>query len=138
MIPVLFINCDSSRYVSQIIEGSKRYETRNRRMLDQLIGKWVLIAESGKGRKPMVRAKAYIGHNVIRIESADDWEWFRSSHRVPVGGVHDWKPDTKVKYLYELLHAEPVGMFIPRLGERHGRVWAELDEKNLPSWFKMH
>ena len=138
MIPVIFINCDSCRFVSQIIEGAKRYETRNRRTLHALTGQWVLIAQSGRNRKPVVRAKAYIGRNVIRIETADDWEWFRSSHRVPVGDEHDWKPDTKVKYLYELLHPEAVSMFIPRLGKRHGRVWAELDEENLPSWFKMY
>ena len=138
MIPVIFINCDACRFVSQIIEGAKRYETRNRRTLHALTGKLVLIAESGRNRKPVVRAKAYISRNVIRIETADDWEWFRSSHRVPVGDEHDWKPDTKVKYLYELLHPEAVSMFIPRLGKRHGRVWAELDEENLPSWFKMY
>lgn len=132
MVPVIFINSSSAPYVDLILAGLKTFETRSRDTLGCLKGQRVLIAESGKRRPPIIRASAFIGTKSVRIENAEDWGWFRASHQVPYGTEYDWKPDTKVKYMYQLIDVRPCVPFVPELGKRHGRVWAELDEKNIP------
>ena len=127
MTPILYINCTDVPYVDEIIAHRKRYETRSRNTLRRLAGKRVLIAETGNGQ-PLVRCSAYIGTKPIKITSGDDWEWYRSAHRVPKGSAYDWTPGTDVKWLYELIDVRPVKPFYPVTGIRHGRVWAEFDE----------
>ena len=131
MTPVIFINTTSSPFVDDIIDGRKTYETRTRNTLKSLLnwalGERVLIAETGHG-DPVVRCSAVIDcYWDVRSEAG--WNHLRNAHRVPVGSEYDWKPDTKVKWLYHLTDVKPVVPF--RLGpdcRRHGRVWAELPD----------
>ena len=128
MIPVIWINSRSVPYVDKIINLSKIYETRSQNTLAPLVGKRVLICETGKG-KSMVRCSARIV-NAFPVRSAYEWDMFREYTCVPVGSKYDWQPDTKVKWLYELdsILIESVP-FHPAEGKRHGRVWMEYAGK---------
>ena len=128
MTPVLFINCKDVPYVDLIIAREKVLETRSKNTLKALIGKQVYIAETGNGQ-PRVRCCARIGMP-IEVRNQHDWDRFYPLHRVPFGSAHDWLVggETTVKYLYPLIHAEPVREFTPPEGKRHGRVWMEYDE----------
>lgn len=128
MIPVVWINSRSVPYVDKIINLSKIYETRSINSLRSLVGKRVLICETGKG-KSMVRCSARIV-NAFPVRSAYEWDMFREYTCVPVGSKYDWQPDTKVKWLYELdsILIESVP-FHPAEGKRHGRVWMEYAGK---------
>ena len=122
-IPVVFINCTEFPYIDAILKGRKRYETRSRDTLGALVGRTVLIAETGHG-KPRVYCEAMIG-DVIEVKSYHEFDMWRHYTRVPEFSSHDWKETTRVKYLYELLHVTPVKPFDVPDGVRHGRVWME-------------
>ena len=128
MIPVVFVNCSSAPFVDDIINLSKIYETRSCNSLRSLVGKRVMICETGKG-KSMVRCSARIV-NAFPVRSFYEWDMFRDYHCVPVGSKYDWKDDTKVKWMYELadIYIESVP-FHPAEGPRHGRVWMEYAGK---------
>ena len=125
MIPVVFINCAEQPYLNDILSGRKQYETRSRDMLAQLVGRRVLLAETGNGR-PIVRASAII-RTKTAARSRLEWALFRSGHCVPEGSRYDWGPGARVKYLYRLIDVQPVSPFIPPEGVRHGRVWMEYE-----------
>lgn len=134
MTPVIFINCQDSPFVDDIIAGRKTYETRTRNTLKSLLnwalGERVLIAETGHG-DPVVRCSAIIDH-FGAVYTEDRWNDLRKVHRVPVGSEYDWNPDTNVKWLYHLSDVKTLAPFaLPRSCHRHGRVWAELREENL-------
>lgn len=128
MTPVIFINCTVEPYVDDIMSFLKQYETRTRNTLGRFLGERVLLAETGHGR-PLVKCSAIIDE-VIAVYTREDWEEYLQFTWIPVGSVHDWQPDTKVKWLYHLTDVKPVVPF--RLGpncRRHGRVWAEYREE---------
>lgn len=129
MIPVIFINCSDQPYVDAIMNGTKTYETRTRNTLKALLrwalGERVLIAETGKGA-PVVRCSAVIDH-FGSVYTEERWDSLRKVHCVPKDSKYDWKPDTKVKWLYHLSDVRPVEPFAPA-GIRHGRVWMEHNE----------
>lgn len=128
MIPVLFINCSSFPFVDEIIKGNKIFETRSRDSLRFLVGKRVMICQTGTG-KSLVRCSARIV-NAFPVSSFHEWDMFRDYTIVPALGPYDWKHDTKVKWLYELSNViiESVP-FHPAPGFRHGRVWMEYNGK---------
>ena len=127
MTPVIFINCKTEPFVNDIMCYLKQYETRNRNTLGRFIGERVLLAETGHGT-PLVKCSAVIDC-YWDVRSEDGWNRLRNSHRVPVGSSYDWKPDTKVKWLYHLKDVQPVVPFrLPSSCRRHGRVWAELND----------
>lgn len=123
MIPIVFINCNEFKFVSQILEHKKIYETRNRNTLKSLVGKRVLIAETGKG-KPVVKCYAVISF-VMVIRTRSWFDTLRTDTRIAIGSKYDWKPGTVVKYFYKLDDVQPVPEFIPPEGFRHGRTWME-------------
>lgn len=130
MIPVLFINCQAEPFVDEIISRLKPYETRTRNTLKSLLswafGERILIAETGSGT-PLIRCSAVIDH-CIAVYTREQWEQYREQACIPVGSKYDWKPDTKVKYLYHLTDVRPVKpLRLPRDCKRHGRVWAEYE-----------
>ena len=125
MTPVIFINCKSEPFVDDIIALLKQYETRSRNTLGRFCGDRVLLAETGKGR-PLVKCSAVIDH-YVEVYSREKWEEFLERSWVPVGSKYDWKPDTKVKYLYHLSDVRPVTPFLAPEGRRHGRVWMEYE-----------
>lgn len=126
MMPIVFINCQSAPFIDDIITGRKVYETRSRDTLRDLVGRFVLLAETGKG-KPVVRCRAKITRS-FRVILPDAWERFRSATCVPAWSRYDWKPDTCAKWMYELQYVRPVpAPFTPPEGVRHGRVWMEYN-----------
>ena len=132
MTPVIFINTTSAPFVDDIIDGRKTYETRTRNTLKSLLtwalGERILIAETGHG-DPVVRCSAVIDH-FGAVYTEERWNDLRNVHRVPVGSEYDWKPDTKVKWLYHLTDVKTLAPFIlPKDCPRHGRVWAEYREE---------
>lgn len=124
VIPVVFINCSEYPYVDAIIDGRKTFETRSRDTLGSLVGRTVLIAETGKNGKPVVKCEALIG-DPVEVKSYSKFDALRHCTRVPEFSSHDWKDGTRVKYLYPLDNVEPVEPFTPPEGARHGRVWME-------------
>ena len=127
MTPVIFINCTVEPYVDDIMAYLKRYETRTRNTLGRFLGERVLLAETGHG-SPLVKCSAVIDQ-VISVSTREQWEEYLEQTWIPVGSIHDWQPDTKVKWLYHLTDVKPVVQF--RIGpdcRRHGRVWAELPD----------
>lgn len=131
MIPVLFINCLRERFVDWIIGGLKQYETRTRntlkKLLDTYLGRRILIAETGRG-DPLVRCSAVIDE-VVAVYDLATWEAYLELTWIPCGSTYDWKPSTKVKYLYHLKDVRPIAkpFRLPRSCRRHGRVWAEYE-----------
>lgn len=131
MIPVVFVNCSSVPYVDMILSGKKVFETRSRNTLKSLVGRRVLIAETGKG-SPVIRCSARIT-TAFTLENSFAWNMFRDYTAVPEGTTHDWKEGTKVKWLYELSSVRPVSVpfVLPSDSIRHGRVWAEYTHKKV-------
>ena len=126
MIPVLFINCKEAPYVDDIMAHQKIVETRSSDTLKALVGKRVLIAATGRG-KPVVCGSAII-RKPITVTHRGVWETLRPLHGVPEGSSHDWKENTKRKYLYILSRIKECEPFTPPEGKRHGRVWMEYSE----------
>lgn len=127
MTPVIFINCSAAPFIDDIISGRKVYETRSRNMLHDLVGRRVLLAETGHGR-PVIRCSAKITHS-FRVLLPEVWDHFRPVTRIPGGSAYDWTPSTTGKWLYELDNVRPVPAFTPPEGPRHGRVWMEYTEE---------
>lgn len=131
MIPVLFINCSRHPFIDWIMGGLKLYETRTRNTLKSLLswamGSRVLLAETGHG-SPIIRCSAIIDE-VIAVYTQEKWEKYLQFTWVPVGSEYDWKPETKVKYLYHLSDVRPIAkpFRLPSQSLRHGRVWAEYE-----------
>ena len=121
---VLFINCRSVPFVQKIMNREKIYETRTRDTLRSLVGKRVYLCETGKGIS-MVRCSAII-LNAFPVRSFHEWEMFRSYTCVPADSEYEWKPDTKVKWLYELAGIRSCVPFHPAEGKRHGRVYMDF------------
>ena len=130
MIPIVFINCHQYPFIDEIIQGRKVYETRTRNTLAGLLGKTVLIAETGRG-KPTVRCIATI-RTPLQVTSAKQFEKYRTSTRIEKGSEYDWTDKTRVKYLYKLENVRSFGEFVPENGKRHGRVWMEYNGQDIP------
>lgn len=127
MTPIVFINTKDTPFVDLIITGEKLFETRNRNTLGGLVGRRVLIAETGHG-KPVVRCATELYAPTV-VREKEWFEWFRESTCIPNESKHDWKDDTKCKWLYPIGYVEPVPPFVPPEGKRHGRVWMEFEEE---------
>lgn len=123
MIPIVFINCTLFPFVQWIIQGRKVYETRNKNTLKSLIGKTVYLAETGKGKKPVVKCSATI-ESVIVVQDLKTYNLYRKQTKVVKGSVFDFV-HRKKKYLYKLTNIVPVPEFIPPEGKRHGFTWME-------------
>ena len=127
MTPVIFINCQVEPFVDDIMAYLKQYETRTRNTLGRFLGERVLLAETGHGR-PLVKCSAVIDE-VVSVTTKEQWDEYLEQTWIPVDSRYDWKPDTKVKWLYHLSDVKPVVQF--RIGsdcKRHGRIWAELPD----------
>lgn len=125
MIPIVFINCRQYPFLNEIIQGRKIYETRTRNTLTGLLGKKVLLAETGHG-KPIVKCSATIS-TLLTVTSARQFEKYRTSTRIEEGSEYDWTDETRIKYLYKLENVRSFDEFVPENGKRHGRVWMEYN-----------
>lgn len=130
MIPIVYINTESDPFVDEIMTLQKVLETRTRDTLRPVLNRPVFIAESGHG-PAVIRCMAVFRRPLIAT-SREDWDDFRRWTRIAPGSSYDWTEDTRKKYMYPVQNVTPVAPFIPPKGIRHGRVWMELDERNLP------
>lgn len=125
MRPVIGINSSSAPFMTEIGAGLKTLETRSRNTLGRFVGKRVMLAETKQGGYlAMYTAIIRAAH---RIDSPEAWEALRPLHRVPVGSKYDWKPDTRVKWAYEITSLRRLCPFRVPEGRRHGRVWMEYE-----------
>ena len=130
MMPIVFINCSKYPFIDEIMNGSKKFETRTRDTLSRFWGERVLIAETGKGHS-LVRCSAVIGPTYMVTDRKDWDDRFRKDACIIPGSSYDWNTETKVKYLYKLVDVRPVSVpFTPAEGKRHGRVWMEYNGKD--------
>ena len=125
-VSVVFINCRSVPFLDRIMSLDKLYETRTRDMLRSVVGRRVLLAETGTGKSPVCRCSAVIGPPVV-VRSRDAWERLRSACCIPPGSAYDWTSDTKVKYLYPLRNVTACRLFTPPKGVRHGRTYMDCN-----------
>ena len=123
MIPVVFINCSLFPFLAWILSGRKVYETRTRDTLRALVCCRVLLAETGRGGRPVVRCSCVIDHSITCDRGA--FRALRRLHMVPARSAYDWQPSTRKKVLYRLIDVQPVSPFPVPEGVRHGRVWME-------------
>ena len=129
MTPVIFVNCSRYPFIDWIMNGSKRYETRTKNTMKTLmeshLGERILLAETGY-KNPLVRCSAVLG-SVIAVYTREAFEKYRSDCMI-ADTDYDWKPDTRIKWLYRLDDVQPVKPFaLPKSCRRHGRVWAEYE-----------
>lgn len=124
-LPVVFINCRLFPFIAWIISGLKVYETRSRDTLHALVGRRVYLAETGHGRRPVVRCSVLIDHSITCDRGT--FQVLRCLHRVPSESVYDWQPWTRKKVLYRLVDVQPCDPFPAPEGRRHGRVWMDYD-----------
>lgn len=125
MIPVVFVNSKKISYVDLIIDGKKKYETRHRNTLRSLVGRRILIAETGKGT-PKIRCSAVL-KSAEQIKTLGEWAMLRSETCVPEDSEHDWNFKRPGKWIYKLEDVrEQIGL--PwKEGKRHGIVWMEYE-----------
>lgn len=127
MIPVVGINSRSAPFMTDIGRLDKRLETRSRNMLRSLVGQRVILAETKQGG--YLAMYSVVIRSVRAIRSREEWDALRSLHRVPIDNSYDWKPDTRVKYVYEITGLRRLRPFLVPEGVRHGRVWMEYTGK---------
>ena len=126
---IIYINCALFPFISWIIKGLKTYETRNRNTLKRFIGKTVYLAETGKGKRPIIRCSCLISGSVT-ITSKATYNALRKQTRIKKGSYFDWKDDTRQKILYKLENVQPCKPFpIPDNAIRHGYTWCEIIQK---------
>ena len=121
---VVWINSSSAPFMDDIGALLKRLETRNRNMLGFLVGQRVILAESKNGQR-LARYSVVI-RSARQVFSRKEWDALRPLHRVPVGNQYDWKPGTKVKYLYELSDLRRIRPFRVPEGVPRGRTGTEI------------
>ena len=126
-VAVVLINCDAVPFLDRIIYGGKPFETRTRNMLRSLVHTPVMLAETHRGRRPVIRCYATIGAPRV-VRSREEWEKYRPLACIPAGSRYDWQPNTRAKWIYPLLNVRPcVPHTIPENARiiRHGRTWIE-------------
>ena len=122
---ILFINCKLFPFVQWIISGLKTYETRNKNTLQSLIGRTVYLAETGKGKTPIIRCKCDIT-SVITVTDNTTYNRYRKYTRIKKGSVFDWNKATVKKCLYKLDNVQRCTPFeLPCNVVRHGRIYCE-------------
>lgn len=87
-------------YAELIVDGKKRYETRNSDSLKPYIGKTVAIVRTGKGPATAI-GEVTIGKPIVADETT--FEKLRKHHLVPSGSKFDI-PQGGVKYLYPMIN----------------------------------
>lgn len=124
---IVFINCKLFPFVSWIISGLKTYETRNRNTLKSLIGKTVYLAETGNGKRPVIRCFCTLSDPVI-IDNKTDYNKMRKHTMIKKNSVYDFTSETKKKYLYPLENVQACTPFpLPDNAVYHGRVYATIN-----------
>ena len=132
-LPVVWINCESAPFLDYIGAGLKIFETRGRNVLRALVEKRVILAETGRGRH-LARYTAVIDY-AVPVYDRKIWDVLRGDadhpgHLVPVDNQYDWKPNTRVKWLYRLTEVEQIPIpFTVTHYDNIGRSWAIMKEE---------
>ena len=125
---VIGINSSSAPFMRDIGALLKRLETRSKNMLGRYVGQRVILAETKQGGS-LAMYSAVI-RSARDIRTPEEWNALRPLHRVPEGNVlYDWKPDTRVKWVYELTDIRRLRPFMVPEGIRHGRTCMEYEPK---------
>jgi len=88
------------RYADEIVDGNKKYETRDSDSLRPYVGKRIAIVRTGEGTAKAI-GEATVGEPIVVDEA--QFNRMRSEHLVPAGSAFDIKPGSK-KYLYPMLN----------------------------------
>lgn len=120
----MFVNADGFDFADAIVRGDKVIETRNRAMLDKLIGERVAVVRTKRGRKPEV-----IGTVFVKFAfhfGPKDFEIYREDTLIPKGSKYDCTENGK--WCYFLRDAERCEPYpLPENAVRHGISWVEFD-----------
>ena len=127
MIPVVGINSSSAPFMADIGAGRKRIETRNRNMLGGIVGRRVILAETKQGG--YLAMYSVVIRSARPVTSREEWDRLRPLHMVPEGSKYDWKPYTRVKWVYEITALRRLKPFMVPEGVRHGRTSMEYEPK---------
>ena len=126
---VIFINCKLFPFISWIISGLKTYETRNRNTLKKFIGKTVYLAETGKGKAPIIRCHCTITDYIVITDKAT-YNIYRKQTKVKRNSIYDFTSTTKQKVLYRLENVKACVPFeLPKNATRYGRIYAKINNQ---------
>jgi hypothetical protein len=86
------------RYADEIVDGNKKYETRDSDSLRPYVGKRVAIVRTGEGPAKAI-GEVTVGEPIVA--DRDMFHKMRPHHLVPEGSMFDIKPGSQ-KYLYPM------------------------------------
>jgi predicted GNAT family acetyltransferase len=122
--PTMGINVRSDGnidYAGLIIDGKKKYESRQTDSLRPYVGKTVAIVRTGKGPAVAI-GQVTVGEPVV--VDAEKFDKMRKLHLVPQGSKFDIGPDA-TKYLYPMIN--PVRWDREKLVKQKGIVARKID-----------
>ena len=123
--PTMGINVRSDGdidYASLIIDGRKKYESRQTDSLRPYVGKTVAIVRTGKGPAVAI-GQVTVGEPVV--VDAEKFNKMRKQHLVPQGSKFDIDPGA-TKYLYPMI--DPVRWDREKLVKQKGIVARKIDD----------
>ena len=127
---VIGINSSSAPFMAWIGTrgpGRKLLETRGKDTLGRYVGQRVILAETKQGG--YLALYSAVIRSARPVRSLEEWDALRPQHRVPVGNRYDWKPGTRIKWVYEIANLRRLRPFLVPEGVRHGRTCMEYDPK---------
>lgn len=128
----IFVNEDEYPYAEWIVRGLKKYETRNKDMLKDLLGGRVAIISTKRGRKPCVVGYATIIEKTRLHKGHAEYLWdrfYREESMIPKGSKYDDVSNGKT--LYFMARAEECEPYtIPNDTVYHGRSWCTWKEED--------
>lgn len=122
--PTMGINVRSDGdidYAGLIIDGKKKYESRQTDSLRPYVGKTVAIVRTGKGPAVAI-GQVTVGEPVV--VDAEKFDKMRKLHLVPQGSKFDIGPDA-TKYLYPMIN--PIRWDNEKLVKQRGIVARKID-----------
>ena len=90
------------RYADEIVDGNKKYETRDSDSLRPYVGKRVAIVRTGEGPAKAI-GEVTVGEPIVADQAM--FHKMRPHHLVPAGSAFDIKPGSQ-KYLYPMHNPE--------------------------------
>jgi GNAT superfamily N-acetyltransferase len=123
--PTMGINVRSDGnidYASLIVDGKKKYESRQTDSLRPYVGKTVAIVRTGKGPAVAI-GQVTVGEPIV--VDAEKFDKMRKQHLVPQGSKFDIGIDA-TKYLYPMIN--PVRWDNEKLVKQRGIVARKIDE----------
>ncbi|MHC4640111.1 MAG: LPD38 domain-containing protein [Planctomycetota bacterium] len=91
-------NEGENRFADQIVDGDKKFETRNTNSLKGQVGKRMAIIRTGEGQAQAI-GEVTVGDPVV-VNSKSEWDALRNKHLVPDTSEYAF---TGQKYLYPMI-----------------------------------